>query len=368
MKIAAFIRQQNVLLSYFPGGRGDVAVLKKLPGGQLHHIHKVSSVAWGGTLINDCFENLIKTIIGEKAFTDLTKLHIGDYLYLLREFETCKRQVSGSGERIAIPLPKSFMTCYNKYHKHRLETELTQLGFGNIVVVKDNYSLSIDVSVITEWFDRILSSITGHIKHLLDKPEIGHVSKIILIGGLAENNFVRKRFREEIPGRSIITPLDASFAVVKGTVKFGHDPRVISRRVLKYSYGIRGFVDFDPNSHPLSHMILRNGKAQLRDGFVVFARAEQHLDIHDEVFIERLPTALDSTRIQVLQSSRPNPCLASEEGCEEIGVLNINHQEGKSLKDKKLMISFYFGDTDLVVTARVLKTAEIASIAIDCLE
>jgi hypothetical protein len=71
-----------------------------------------------------------------------------------------------------------------------------------------------------------------------------------------ECELVQDAIRNKI-GSSIklIIPEDAGLAVLKGAVLFGHQPKIVSRRIAKITYGIQSWPEWDADLHPVSKRI-----------------------------------------------------------------------------------------------------------------
>ena len=50
---------------------------------------------------------------------------------------------------------------------------------------------------------------------------------------------LQEAVREAFSELKVIVPQDAGLAVLKGAVLYGHEPKTISARVCKYTYGIK---------------------------------------------------------------------------------------------------------------------------------
>jgi hypothetical protein len=43
---------------------------------------------------------------------------------------------------------------------------------------------------------------------------------------------------------------EAGLAVLKGAVLFGHQPKIVSRRIVRLTYGIQSWPEWDADLHP----------------------------------------------------------------------------------------------------------------------
>lgn len=78
-------------------------------------------------------------------------------------------------------------------------------------------------------------------QELLRHSSVKDVSSIIRVGGFAESPMLQAAITNAFKDKKkkdFIVPRDAGLAVLKGAVLFGHQPKTISARVCKYTYGI----------------------------------------------------------------------------------------------------------------------------------
>lgn len=77
-------------------------------------------------------------------------------------------------------------------------------------------------------------------QELLRHSSVKDVSSIIRVGEFAESPMLQAAITNAFKDKKkkVIVPRDAGLAVLKGAVLFGHQPKTISARVCKYTYGI----------------------------------------------------------------------------------------------------------------------------------
>jgi len=91
-----------------------------------------------------------------------------------------------------------------------------------------------------------------------------NVNTILLVGGFAECKLVQEAVKKAPESRTVIIPEDAGLAVLKGAVRLGHQPRLVSSRCVKYTYGYCSCIFFDPSKHPLENMFINDyGEMQI---------------------------------------------------------------------------------------------------------
>lgn len=84
--------------------------------------------------------------------------------------------------------------------------------------------------------------------------EVANFDFIILVGGFFFSHFLRKEIKKHNRFSSIkfISPKDPDTVVLQGAVLFGCNPRAVTGRICRYTYGIRVSRPFDGKIHPKS--------------------------------------------------------------------------------------------------------------------
>jgi len=94
------------------------------------------------------------------------------------------------------------------------------------------------------------------------------VDTILLVGGFGECKLVQKAVTKAVGRRTVIVPDEAGLAVLKGAVKFGHQPRLVSSRRVKYTYVYNITRLFATNQHPKEKAIINSyGKQRANNCF-----------------------------------------------------------------------------------------------------
>lgn len=116
------------------------------------------------------------------------------------------------------------------------------------------------------------------------------VSCIFLVGGFGSSNYLFQRVQEVFESRvdQVLCPPRAAMAVVRGAVYFGLNPRVITSRVSRRTYGINAGLPFDEKLDPISSRVVRpDGSIRCTSRFLVFVKKGDVLPI-DHCIRERM--------------------------------------------------------------------------------
>lgn len=193
-------------------------------------------------------------------------------------------------------------------------------------------------------------------QELLRHSNVIDVSSIILVGGFAESLMLQAAIKNAFKDKKkkVIVPRDAGLAVLKGAVLFGHQPKTISARVCKYTYGIGTTVKFNCFLHPESKKIKENDKELCTDIFSVHVRMGDTVDVGksqgNKMFTVVEPHQ-QKMNFLIYTSNVKNPKFTTDEGCTRLGNLFIDMPDTSNGMDRGTIVNMTFRGTEFVVTA-----------------
>lgn len=349
----------------FSGGTADISVHENIQQGKLEEVHKASGGPWGGTYVDKAYTMFLEKIFGKEALEELKKSEMSEYFDILRAFETKKRLFSKTGVDM-IMLKTSFVLrqLSEKHKQLSLQECIESCGFGDKVAIRGRGKLRIHPSIVQQWFDDPVDKVISHVSNLLSKQEICTVKSILLVGGFSESRYVQERFRKACEGKKLIVPVEPGLAVVKGAVKFGHDPSIVKSRIIRHSYGIQCQVPFEKGVHPAGTMVRLNGEEYFPYLFSSFVRANENVR-YEHDFTQTYSPKKHNTKcnIPVYRSENTRPLFTTDDGCEKLGYLTFSHK-----LDETFYVTFIFGDTELKVKVRLASTGKEFYKNINCLE
>ncbi|CAG2187117.1 unnamed protein product [Mytilus edulis] len=216
-----------------------------------------------------------------------------------------------------------------------METALEQSPYGQAVSYSKQ-KLHISPDTFRDLFKSTTEALIKHLERMFRDDKLSDLENLIMVGGFSECELIQHRMKEKFgKHKKIIIPEEAGLAVLKGAVLYGHQPKAISARVLRRTYGIQSWRSG----------ILRCIQNQRRSIWVVLIGA----------------------RMYSLNMSRPNPRYVTDPSCQRLGNLIIPLPEiraGQTLEIEETMV---FGDTELLVRARDLHTGRVVETQFDLL-
>ncbi|WAR14086.1 HS12A-like protein [Mya arenaria] len=331
------------------GGTADISAHERKPDGSLKEIHKASGGPWGGIYVDENYMNMLKELFGDKAFTDLRKTEMSDYFDISREFEHKKRSFDPDKiKQITVRMSASLRDLAEKYSSKSLEERIGSLQVReNAITTRGKDKLRIDSTIVQSWFKKPIDLLIQHIKSLLAEPKMKSIQTVILVGGFGESPYVQERMRNEILGIKLIVPACAGLAVLKGAVRFGHNPAIVSSRIMKYTYGTAVFDYFDEKKHPKEKRVRLNGKWRVPNCFSVYVRVNEEVRVDQQVTRKSIPTS-EISHTPVYRTTQENPEYTTDPGCELLGTIELENRKDIPLEQQSIENTFMFGDTELL--------------------
>ncbi|XP_045193636.2 heat shock 70 kDa protein 12A-like [Mercenaria mercenaria] len=344
------------------GGTADITVHEKVSCGKLKEVDRASGGPWGGTSVDGAFIQLISSIVGGPVFAVFMKKHTVDYLDLMREFESVKRNVSlSTTDDIKMKLPVTLNdTCKEQVKKDFKELVKVAKRDKDITFVGDKAKFK--PALMQALFKKATDKIVDHMKYILDKTPVGKkVSLILMVGGFSESAFIQDVIKAEFHNkkdRKVLIPKEAGISVVQGAVVFGRHPENITSRVQRFSYGAKLSPSFDAKIHKSSKMYkTEKGDARCNDIFGEFMHCGTEVKVGHTVstsYTTVRPFQGD-TDLQVFTSTREKTMYTDEDGCKKLGQLTIKIPN-PSEEIREISVQYVFGDTELHIHASDVKS------------
>lgn len=191
-------------------------------------------------------------IVGNDVFEKFSSDNKYDFLGLMREFEIKKRKISPDlNGLVTIKVPVSLSETFCKMNPG--------INIADVCTRNSKYrgqltwnidKIRIKASLVKMLFRESCTQIVNHLKELFTHPAVNDVSFILLVGGFSESLMLQSEIREAFKNKKVIIPEEAGLAVLKGAVLCGHEPKTVSGRVCRYTYGVKTATKFNSSIHP----------------------------------------------------------------------------------------------------------------------
>ncbi|XP_062606366.1 heat shock 70 kDa protein 12A-like [Saccostrea cucullata] len=305
------------LVADIGGGTADFSVHEVDEDGSLTELYRASGGAYGGIYVDENYLKIYDIIYGAGTIEQLRIDDMEEYLNILKEFENKKRSISSDSE----------------------------------------------TSLITR-----LPAIIKHIKYIAET--IKNIENILIVGGYGECTLLQERFKKEFPKLNIVIPNECSVAVIKGAVLFGHNPRAISARILRYSYGAAADNLFDPEIHPEENGYFDiDGIERCRNAFDQLIARDTKVPSNGQIVTDiGFPLTYDQRSYELrLYCTEKINAPVIDDSFQYVGRLEVSvpeYIEG----DWEAEEQYIFGMTEIKVSATVKETGETVKTTFDLLE
>jgi hypothetical protein len=215
-----------------------------------------------------------------------------------------------------------------------------------------NGMLSFTTKIVDKLFSEVIDGIVKHISSLLELPKLKEVKYIFCVGGFCESELLHKAISAKIDKRAdVLVPEEASLAVVKGAVEFGHGPDVISSRIAAKTYGVKTWTEFIPFLHKREKAIKLEGKVYSTDMFKVYVKKGDEVPLGYSYKSEYSPIRdeQDAAKISLYSVDRHEVMYITDDGVEHHGDIEVDWPG--SGKNRQLEITMVFGGTEIEVSA-----------------
>ena len=352
------------------GGTVDISVHEKNLEGTLKELHRASDGPWGGTNVDRNYIAWLTTMFGEDAMTRLKSEVMRDYFDLLREFETKKRSVySDTTKMINFRVSAALNEFHNNKNSETITKKIERLNLKDEVKLQRDI-LRVSPDIVRSWFQFSIDKTVAHITGILAGPAMKDVNTILLVGGFAECKLVQEAVTKAAGRRTVVVPDEAGLAVLKGAVLLGHQPRLISSRCVKYTYGYSTRLPFDPSKHPIEKMIIGDyGDQRIENCFDKVVNMGTSVEVGKDIKAPytTILNITGGTSWPIYASTERDPEFTTDPSCTYVGKLKVKRAPGKTQEENTAQVYFAFGDTELKVSVKLLKTGEVVSSVFDCL-
>ncbi|XP_045181401.2 heat shock 70 kDa protein 12A-like [Mercenaria mercenaria] len=336
------------------GGTVDITVHEITQHHDLKEIYKANGGDWGGTNVDQAFEEFLSEITGTGVMDSFKEKIIEEYLDLMRGFEVKKREIRAD-KQMVMKIPVALFDLAEELTGKRVSNTLSNSRYqGKVQLTGDKLKLHPDV--LAEFFKHSLQNITDHLETLFEKPEVEDCEALLMVGGYSESHVLQHSIKNKFPTKKIVVPADAGLAVLKGAVIFGHNPTLIAQRVCKYTYGNQVAHEYSQScSHKPSRKLYENGICHCNDIFYAHVRAGDVIKLgseQDEQTFCPIYPLQTSIWFDLYCTEKRYPELVTDPGCVKLGSVTIPMSDTTGGCTRMVGVSFLFDGTEIEVKAR----------------
>ena len=330
------------------GGGLDATTYNQHDDGTIEEVYKATSGSYDKARITRRFEDVLSELFGAQMLNDYRELFPSDWLKIIQNFEAKKRVFQN--EETKIRLPGSFVSSVNDFRTPALKRFAT----GEIKILDDEY-LSISPRVMLSLFQRFTETVKHGLRALLSKPQLSRVTTIFLIGGLADCYLLQREVKKEFSGKyCVIVPSDAISVVLKGALMVAQAAAEMKKRVAGTACGVDCSREFLQGKHPGEKKFFTSyGKAKCRDLFNCIVKETDTIKYGQKISVRYRPREANETAIKYTfyAATTSDPIFVTDPGVTEIGSVVVHSPDTREGIDRDILVSMYFGGTEIVATA-----------------
>ncbi|KAL3878483.1 hypothetical protein ACJMK2_030828 [Sinanodonta woodiana] len=344
------------------GGTADIACHELTYDGLLRELHEPTGGDFGGINVDSAFWQFLLKLFGSQLLKDFKEQNTEDYIDLFENFDRKKCNFDDSRTEESFPISSTLCQKYEETNGRPFNESLSENPLGHLVSIK-NGKLVLKSQLMKDFFENSVSKMKLYVESLLNDPCCAGISLLVMAGGYSESKYVQKILKECFEKRlQVIIPGNPAAAVVKGAVYFGHNPRKISRRVSRYTYGIARMMPFNRDIHPESKRIVIGEIAYVDDIFNIHIKRGDIIELNkDTAALSYYPPMAHMIQVilPVYASTATNPTFVDDEKCRHVGNVIGELSDFASADKMELLIKLIFGGTEIRVELKEKNTGRV---------
>jgi hypothetical protein len=311
-----------------------------------------------------------------------------EYLRLMDTWEGIKCSFNPDDEITYFPLPTRLYKILDTEYRDILE-HLTNEQDG------DNENILLDCATMESFFRPRLDALVSKVQEQFEKLNGQECDYIFLVGGFSNSPLLQQRVKQEFEARlrrkKVVIPPNLSAAIVEGAAYFGLNEGVTVGRTSLVTYGFERELPFDSKLDPESKQVQRKffTGENCKERFSIIVRSGQYVGVNEVKTEITHAERLLQTEIPIrfYKTRKKEPRYIDESGVIFLGELKVNikdiWEDAEDLKDVvkrglkyltnyafnpenwRVEIKMYFGQTELKVEAKDLRTGKILPATFD---
>ena len=355
---------------YLQGGTIDITIHEVTSTGGLKEVHSASGGGWGGILVDEAFKDLLCEIVGKERYVKFMKQETDDWIDLWRAFEVKKKTIDPTTTaKTNMKLPLSLIEMYKNETRQDLRDRIAETQYATQISLSGD-KIRIDSELMHELFTKSIASTVSHVKSILKDSKARETKAILMVGGFSDSLMLQEAIKREFSNcQKIIIPREASSAILRGAVIFGHNPKAISQRVLKKTYGVSVARKFIEGFHEEKYKVVAKRCIGCRGLFSKHVEKGQSVNVGEIQNDKRyVPDSSDGKKIviKVYASDLKDPTYVDRD-CELVGKFTVDTADLPGGLEQKFCGSLTFSDTEIKATAIVEETGEEVTASFDFL-
>ncbi|XP_071143360.1 heat shock 70 kDa protein 12A-like [Mytilus edulis] len=358
------------------GGTVDISAQQVLDGNDLKIIHKVRGGDYGGNTVNMAFRQMLFRLFSGPSLLKFKKEYPIDYMEMMRSFERTKiRPIKPDDKTVSTMIAAPLLEISEEDSECNIHEIINSSQYAGELRVKRD-KLLINLTLFKEFFEHSLNELVIDMQEVLEHKRCADVSAVMLVGGFAECELLRKTVTQTFPQKEVFVPHEGGLSVLRGAVIYGHTPQIVSSRICNYTYGIAVSKPFKADVMPMDKCYEHDGELWCRDMFEVSYKIDTVVNIGDKKQIELNDTFLkpevqhrreEPLRVDIVISDKEDPTFITDEGCRKHAMIIVQPPKGQWPQIVRGYVEFEIAGTEMIGSYINSETNDRTSIIIEFL-
>ncbi|KAI9301595.1 hypothetical protein BJ944DRAFT_1812 [Cunninghamella echinulata] len=347
---------QRFMICDAGGGTVDLIVFEIDDGGQrrsLKEVTKGSGDTCGSTFLDRNMEKLIRQRF--EHFGEVKPKSLDQMMTVF--IERVKPQFDDDDEDHFIPIP------FSLGYPHQDNEEA---GIVDGMLMFSAQELKEKV------FNPVVEKVIRLIDEQLNGSTLKPVDAIFMVGGFGKSTYLHKCVeRAFVPRVQFVgIPPRAEMAVVRGAVYFGLNPKIVSQRVLRRTYGLCSQMNYEPNLDPPENRVMVDNRWYCKQRFSIYARKGQAVGVDECVtkkYQVKYPHSTE-TDLYAFDDDGSVPRLITDPKVKVVARFPVVMPTFKDLKigDPVIMlVNMYFGQTEIKIEVIIRNHRQVFTSRLD---
>lgn len=212
------------VVCFILGKRVDISIYQKQSNGTYKELHRPTGGPWGGTNVDEAFDQLIIKIVGAICFQKFKYDFKEDYLEFHRELEFKKRSTKPeSNKKVTIQIPGSLVTTFENETGENMREVIQGMHYSSKLSWQGQ-KLRMGADLFKQLFRKPVNMLVEHLQQLMAEDNLSDVSTLLMVGGFLESPVMQDAILNAFSDKRVLVPEEAGLAVLKGAVILGHEP------------------------------------------------------------------------------------------------------------------------------------------------
>lgn len=312
------------------------------------------------------FEDFLEEFFGEELYEVYTKTATAR-LDILKDFEMAKRKFKGTKDdkktiKLSYLGEEMNSTKLSKLIKDHNAGQPTEFH----VAKKGSANLELSGSLLMSFFLPLIENIKSKVANLIEAIEAKKekLNLIFMVGGFSESPFLKEEIKNRFQTENvkILVPRRPQISVIRGACMYGLNPRSITSRIAKKTYGINTLTTFDPERHPEDKKVVIEGEDFCEDVFDAFVRKGDSISAEEVHVKTYCPVRSKQVLMRIIFycTEERDAEFIDEPGVTQLGELAIDiGKPFQAVDDKTVKVTLHFGSTHITAKATNKNETEV---------